>query len=336
MVSQLKPPFPAGLVLDRWHWLLLLLIGLMGSCLVALMFGSIAINPLALMRALMRQGSELHQTVIWDLRLPRLATAVAVGSALGMAGALLQGMLRNDLADPFILGISSGAGLVAIALITLNLFLIWLPLAAWVGALFTSLVVFSLGKTAMGITVERLILAGVAVSAFLGAIQTVLLLFSEDSRLQTALNWLIGSLNGRGWADLIPVLPYILVSLLLGCFLGRLINLLNLGDEMAAGLGVNLGRSRLLIASVAALLAASSVSVAGLIGFIGLVVPHGVRLVVGHDYTWVIPLSAVAGAWVLVLTDSLARLGSVELPVGAITALLGAPTFIVLLYRRSV
>ena len=301
----------------------------------SLLIGTVKISPLELFQILQNQGSEIQETIIWDLRLPRVITALLVGASLGTSGALLQGLLRNDLADPFILGVSSGAGLVAIAMITLGIFTSWLPIAAWIGALLTSVLVFTLGQSKQGMSVERLILGGVAISAFFGSIQTLLLLLSDDSRLQSALNWLIGSLNGRGWTDIGLVLPYILSGLCIAACLGKLINILNLGDEMAVGLGINLLRSRLMIAGVAALLAASAVSIAGLIGFIGLIVPHSVRLIVGHDYRWVLPLSGLGGAFVLLMADSLTRFSTVELPVGAITALMGAPAFAYLLHRRS-
>jgi iron complex transport system permease protein len=179
---------------------------------------------------------------------------------------------------------------------------------------------------------ERLILGGVAISSLMGSAQTVMILFAEEGRVQTALNWLIGSLNGRGWPEINLVAPYVAIALVAGCLLGKTINLLNLGNEVAVSLGVSLVRSRLLIGIAASLLAASAVSMSGLIGFVGLVVPHG--LLVGSDYRLVLPLSAIVGALVLTLADLLSRLGAVELPVGAVTALLGSPLFIWLLYRR--
>ncbi len=310
-------------------------VGLVATLLLALAQGSVTMSFSEVWQALWHQGPSLNQTILWELRLPRIAAALLVGAALGMSGALLQGMLRNGLADPFILGISAGAGLVAIALITLNVFLAWLPLAAWVGAVLTAALVYFLGHSSTGIAVERLVLGGVAVSSLFGAIQTTLLLLSDDGRIQAALNWLIGSLNGRGWAEVTTAGPYIGVALILGCLLSRVINVLNLGDDLAVSLGISLSRSRFLIGGVATLLAASAVSIGGLIGFVGLVVPHGVRLVVGNDYRWIVPLSAVGGAWVLTLADLLARVGAIELPVGVVTALLGSPLFIWLLYRRA-
>lgn len=286
-------------------------------------------------QALTKTGDPLNQTIIWDLRLPRTLAAVLVGAALGMSGSLLQGMLRNGLADPFLLGISAGAGLFAITMLSFGVFLSWIPLAAWVGGLLTTIIVYFLARSREGISIERLILGGVAVSSLFGAIQSVLLLMAEDGRIQTALSWLIGSLNGRGWNEVTVAGAYISVALLLGCLLARAVNLLNLGDELAVSLGVNLLRDRILIGGVATLLAAGAVSVGGLIGFVGLIVPHGIRLLVGTDYRAVLPLSAIGGALVLTAADLLSRLGAVELPVGAVTALLGSPLFIWLLYNRK-
>jgi iron complex transport system permease protein len=301
----------------------------------SLSFGAVPITPEQLWLAVWRRGEQLYQTILWDLRLPRTVAAILVGAALGMSGALLQGMLRNGLADPFLLGISAGAGLVAIAMFSLGVFLAWVPLAAWFGGVMTTVIVYFLAKTGEGISVERLILGGVAVSAMFGAVQSVLLLLTEDGRIQAALNWLIGSLNGRGWAEVNTAGAYISVALIWGCLLARSLNLLNLGDELAVSLGVSLERSRIFIGAVATLLAAGAVSIGGLIGFVGLIVPHGIRLLVGTDYRIILPLSALGGAIVMTIADLLSRLGAIELPVGSVTALLGSPLFIWLLYRRQ-
>jgi iron complex transport system permease protein len=268
------------------------------------------------------------------LRLPRILLGVMVGAALGMAGALLQGMLGNGLADPYLLGISAGAGLAAVGLLTWGEWTGWVPVVAWVGGLGTTGVVFALARTPSGWGVERLILAGVAVSALFGALTSSLLLLA-DERVQVALTWLIGSLSGRGWAEVGRVAPYIGLGLLVGWGQARALNLLGLGEEMAVSLGIPIARTRLLIGGVAALLTATAVSVSGLIGFVGLVIPHMVRRGVGSDYRWVLPLSALGGAVLLVGADWVARLGSVELPVGIVTALLGAPFFAWLLWRRE-
>ncbi|AFZ60320.1 iron ABC transporter permease [Anabaena cylindrica FACHB-243] len=320
----------------RLLWAILLLSSaLVITLLLSLSQGAVSINFSEFYQALMRQGDPIKQTILWDLRLPRIVAALIVGAALGMSGALLQGMLRNSLADPFILGISAGAGLIVIIMIVLQVFPIAIPLAAWLGAILTSGIVIFLGRTGSGISVERLILGGVAVSALFGSVQSTLLLMAEDGQVQIALSWLVGSLNGRGWQEIYTAGPYIIVALLVGCLLARSLNVLALGDDMTVGLGVSLMRSRLLIGGVATLLAAGAVSIGGLIGFVGLVVPHGVRLIVGTDNRFVLPLSALAGAWLLMFADLLSRLGAVELPVGSVTALLGSPLFIWLLYRRS-
>jgi iron complex transport system permease protein len=309
--------------------------GLFVTLVISLSQGAVHLTWQELWQAILHQGDPIKQTIIWDLRLPRIIAAVIVGSALGMSGALLQGMLRNTLADPFILGISAGAGLVVIVMVVLQIFQAFIPLAAWVGAIVTSAIVIFLGRTGSGISVERLILGGVSISSLFGSVQSTLLLFAEDGQIQVALSWLIGSLNGRGWKEIIAAGPYVALALVAGCLLARSVNVLALGDDLAVGLGVGLMRSRLLIGGVATLLAAGAVSVGGLIGFVGLVVPHGVRLLVGTDHRLVLPMSALAGAWLLAGADLLSRLGTVELPVGSVTALLGSPLFIWLLYRRS-
>lgn len=320
----------------RLLWAILLLSSaLIITLLVSLSQGAVSINLSEFSQAILHKGDPIKQTILWDLRLPRIVAALIVGAALGMSGALLQGMLRNSLADPFILGISAGAGLIVIIMIVLQVFPIAIPLAAWLGAILTSAIVIFLGRTGSGISVERLILGGVAVSALFGSVQSTLLLMAEDGQVQIALSWLVGSLNGRGWQEIYTAGPYIIVALLVGCLLARSLNVLALGDDMTVGLGVSLVRSRLLIGGIATLLAAGAVSIGGLIGFVGLVVPHGVRLIVGTDNRFVLPLSALAGAWLLMFADLLSRLGAVELPVGSVTALLGSPLFIWLLYRRS-
>lgn len=296
--------------------------------------GSVQLSWHEFVSALWKQGDARYQTIVWDLRLPRVLAALLVGAALGLSGALLQGMLRNGLASPFLLGISAGAGLAAIAILGLGLLKIWLPLGAWLGGVLTIMLVYFLARTSTGISVERLILGGVALSTLFGAVQSMMLLLSPDGQAQAALSWLIGSLNGRSWQEISVVGPSIVVSLFAGCLLARQLNVLSLGDDLAVGLGASLVRSRILIGAVATLLAAGAVSIAGLVGFVGLIVPHGVRRLVGTDYRWVLPFSALGGALVLSSADLLARLGPTELPVGIVTAVMGVPVFLWLLYRR--
>ena len=267
--------------------------------------------------------------------MPRLICSLLVGSALGMSGALLQGMLMNGLASPYLLGISAGSGLVIVFFISFGLLQSFIPFAAWMGAILTTLIVFILSKDGNKIVVERLVLGGVAISSLFGAIQATLLLQVEDGRIQAALNWLIGSLNSRGWQEInFAALP-ILIGLLIGLFLSRQLNLLSLGDELSVSLGNSLFRSRCLIGAVATLLAACAVSIGGLIGFIGLIVPHFSRLLIGYDFKYILPFSALIGALTLSSADLISRLGPVEIPVGIVTALIGAPIFMFILYKRT-
>ncbi len=297
--------------------------------------GSVNIPNKDIWLAVFQKGNQINQTIIWELRLPRLIASLLVGSSLGMSGALLQGMLRNGLASPYLLGISAGSGLVIVSFITFGLAQIFIPISAWFGALFTTLIVFMISKNGNKISVERLILGGVAISSLFGAIQATLILQVEDGRIQAALTWLIGSLNARGWSEIRITWIPILFALLIGLFLSKQLNLLSLGEELSTSLGNSLLRSRCLIGAVATLLSASAVSIGGLIGFIGLVVPHFSRLLIGNDYKYVLPFSALIGALTLSTADLIARSGPIEIPVGIVTSLLGAPVFIIILYKRS-
>ncbi|MCS6959825.1 MAG: iron ABC transporter permease [Pseudanabaenaceae cyanobacterium SKYGB_i_bin29] len=320
--------------LKQWSALCITLLCLLGVILLGVGLGSVPISLAEVVQALFRRGEELNQTIVWDLRLPRVLLGVLVGAALGVAGSLMQGMLRNGLADPFLLGISAGAGLAAVVPLVRGFMLSWVPLIAWGGAIGTTALVYALSWSANGISIPRLILSGVAVSAFFGSLTSMLLLFA-DERVQVALNWLVGSLNGRGWDEVNVVAVYIGIGILLSISLAKFLNLLSLGDELAVSLGVSLKWMRLGIGLTSAGLTAAAVSVSGLIGFVGLVVPHLARLLVGKDYLWVVPMSGLVGALLLTGADTLARLGSVELPVGTVTALIGAPFFVWLLAKRS-
>ena len=297
--------------------------------------GSVFISNKDIWLAILQKGDEINKTIIWDLRLPRLLASLLVGSSLGMSGALLQGMLRNGLASPYLLGISAGSGLVIVSFISFGLAQIFIPLAAWLGALFTTLIVFMISKTGNKISLERLILGGVAISSLFGAIQATLILQVEDGRIQAALTWLIGSLNARGWSEIRITWIPIVFALLIGLFLSKQLNLLSLGEDLSTSLGNSLLKSRCLIGAVATLLSASAVAIGGLIGFIGLVVPHFSRILIGNDYKYVLPFSALTGALTLSTADLVARSGTIEIPVGIVTALLGAPVFIIILYKRS-
>lgn len=319
--------------MKQWFIALCTIALLLLAMTIAISLGSVPIPLAEVLQALFKQGEELNQTIVWDLRLPRVLLAVLVGASLGISGSLMQGMLRNGLADPYLLGISAGAGLAAVIPLIRGIGLNLIPLIAWLGAIGTTLLVYALSWSANGLSVQRLILSGVAVSAFLGSLTSMLLLLADD-RVQVALNWLIGSLNGRGWDEVNTIGVYVTIGILISISLAKFLNLLSLGDEMAVSLGVSLKWLRLGIGLTSAGLTAAAVSVSGLIGFVGLVVPHLARLLVGQDYLRVLPMSGLIGALLLTSADTLARLGSIELPVGAVTALIGAPFFTWLLSKR--
>ena len=297
--------------------------------------GTVLIPNKDIWMAILNKGEELNQIIIWELRLPRLIASLLVGSSLGMSGALLQGMLKNGLASPYLLGISAGSGLVIVVFLTFGIAQIFIPIAAWSGALITTLLVFILSKSANKISIERLILGGVAISSLFGAIQATLLLQAEDGRIQAALTWLIGSLNARGWDEIKITWMPIILALIVSLLLARQLNLLSLGEELSMSLGNSLLKSRCIIGAVATLLTASAVSIGGLIGFVGLIVPHFSRLLIGNDYKYILPFSALIGGLTLSTADLIARSGPIEVPVGIVTSLLGAPIFIFILYRRS-
>lgn len=291
----------------------------------------------------LRVGLELPDsqfTIINQVRLPRILVGALAGAALACAGVTLQGIFRNPLADPSIIGVSVGGSLGAVIAITAGLTAagLWvMPLFAFAGSMGAALLVYALSMVHGQSQPATLLLAGVAVNAFLGALISALLLFTNQfPELQAILSWIIGGLRGRGWAHAgAIVVPVLGTTGLLFAF-ARDMNLLLLGEETAQGLGVNVARTRLMLLALAALATGAAVSIAGPIGFVGLVVPHMLRLVVGPDHRLLLPVSALGGAVFLVVTDTLARLviQPGELQVGIITNLLGAPFFLYLLYRN--
>lgn len=281
-----------------------------------------------------QSGGESYQ-IIRNIRVPRVLTGAFTGMNLALAGCILQGILRNPLADPGIIGVSAGAGLAAMLVMILwPVYSALVPLAAFAGAILALAVVFLLSWE-RGIHPLRLILAGVAVAAFFGGVMSALMVFHAD-KVQGTVNWMAGGLAGRSWNHVRLILPYSLVGLAgaaVGC---RYLNLLQLGDEVAKGLGVRVEIARVLLVLLAALLAASAVSVAGLLGFVGLIVPHITRMMVGSDFEYLLPCSALLGAALVVAADTVARtvFSPVEVPVGIFMAFLGAPFFLYLLRKR--
>jgi iron complex transport system permease protein len=275
--------------------------------------------------------------VFWELRVPRALLAFLVGGALGTAGAGLQALVRNPLADPFLLGLSGGAGLGAVTAIALGLQGAWaLPLAAFAGALGAMLLVYRLGLVGGAELDPRvLVLAGVAVGAFAAAISTAIVSLSEATQLRNAFLWLWGGLSGASWDTVRVMALYAPLPLLVLVAAARPLDLLALGEEPASYLGADVERVKRRVYVAASLLTAAAVAVSGVIGFVGLVVPHIGRLVWGHRHRALLPVSFVGGGTLLALADTAARtvVAPHELPVGIVTALIGVPVFAFLLRR---
>lgn len=297
--------------------------------------GSLSLTPAEVIKALFAEKDTVNHQVIWNIRLPRTLVAGLVGICLSLSGVILQGVMRNPLASPNIIGVSSGAGIMAfVIMIIFPQFYFLVPAGAFVGALLATLLIYALAWK-NGIQPMRMILAGVAVSSFLGAGINALMIFFPE-RLVGVVDFLIGGLSARTWPHFQMLWPYALLGIVMSFLLPNRLNILMLGDEVATGVGLHVERTRMIFIAVAALLAGSAVSVVGLLGFVGLIVPHTARLIIGSDYRYLFPASAILGAAVVMLCDTLARLilDPIEIPVGIIMALLGAPFFIYLLRER--
>ncbi|GAB6991023.1 FecCD family ABC transporter permease [Paenibacillus pini] len=308
---------------------LLLLAGLVG-----LMSGSISIPAREVWTAIFHTSDSEARQIVWNLRLPRILTGLLAGICLAVAGAFLQGVFRNPLADPGIIGVSSGGGLAAV--IVMILFpeqIAYLPITAFIGALAAAVIVYALSWKG-GASPLRLILAGVAVNSLLGAAMTALMILNSE-KVQAVLPWMSGSLNGRSWPHFETLLPYTVIGMIASIFLLKQANLLVLGDDAAKLLGSKVESGRLLIILLSTFLAGAAISIVGMVGFVGLVVPHIMRLLVGNDYRILLPISAIGGATLVIAADTAARswFDPIEFPVGILLALLGAPFFLYLLRR---
>jgi iron complex transport system permease protein len=312
--------------------------GLLGLVILVLGFiasvklGAVDISVGEIIALLRGDKNIANYHIIWNIRLPRIIAGALVGMNLAIAGAILQCIMRNPLADPGIIGVTSGAGLAAVVVMILfpeHSSLV--PIVAFAGAILSSLVVYGISWKG-GVNPLRLILAGVAVASFLGAFMTVLMVFHSD-KVQGTINWMAGGFQGRSWEHVKMILPYSILgaAAALGSF--KYLNILMLGDDVAKGLGLRVESVRLCYIALAAFLAASAVSVAGLLGFVGLIIPHVVRLLVGSDHKFLLPFSALLGAAIIIIADTGARtiFNPVEIPVGVIMAFLGAPFFLYLL-----
>jgi iron complex transport system permease protein len=283
--------------------------------------------------------SDTMATIVLQLRLPHTILIALAGAALAASGAAYQGLFQNPLADPYLLGVASGAGLGAVLAMSINwpgnlLSFFSIPLAAFVGAAVTVLLVYRLARFGNVLSTTNLILAGVAVGSFASALTSFIMLRSEGE-VRRAIAWLLGGSTLSGWAPVLASLPYIFISLGLLVASGHALNVLQFGDEQAQQLGLPVERVKIIIILAASLATATAVSFTGVIGFVGLIVPHLIRILWGPDYRRLVPLSILGGATTLLIADLLARtlMAPQELPIGVITALAGAPFFIWVLRR---
>lgn len=323
------------------------------SMTLAVMVGSVSITPLYVWQVILskipivqnfieQDWSRSQEIIIWQIRVPRVLLAAIVGAGLAIAGAAIQALVRNSIAEPYILGISSGATVGATAVIILGAFsflgIFALSISAFLGSLLAILLVFFLARVGGRISVFRLLLAGMAVSFILSAISNfILMMAKQEGGIKAVMYWMLGSLAGAKWSNIIiPTAIFIVVFALLWLHY-RNLNLLLLGEEAAVTLGVNIQRFRLQLILLISLLTGVLVAVSGSIGFVGLIIPHIVRIIVGSNYKYVIPISALSGGIFLVWADAIARIliAPEEMPIGIITAFCGGPFFIWLLRRNN-
>ncbi|WP_104205369.1 FecCD family ABC transporter permease [Billgrantia saliphila] len=315
---------------------LLLALALVISALVSLGLGSQATPPSAVLEALLFPERSDIALIVHEIRLPRIMLAILVGACLGVAGLLLQGLVRNPLASPDVIGITGGASLAAVAFLALGgtaLGEAWLPLAALGGALLVALGIIALAGR--GVTPARLVLVGIGLAAALGAAATLILVLSPDTTAMQAYMWLTGSLYAAQWREVAALAPWAVLGLPLALGLARHLDVLALGDDLATGLGSAVRGTRLSLLLLAVALSGAAVAFAGGLSFLGLIAPHIARRLVTRGHTGLVPASALVGALILLHADLLGRLAFLprDLPAGIFVAGIGAPFFVYLLYR---
>jgi iron complex transport system permease protein len=327
---------------------LVTLLILLAAIVLSIAIGSVFIAPLDLARVIAAQiaGSipaelKTFALIVFKIRLPRTVLIALTGAALGGSGASYQGLFRNPLADPYLIGVASGAGLGAVIAMSIHWpYTFWglmaVPIAAFLAALLTVLLVYTLARVGNSVPTTNLILAGIAFSSFATALTSFLMLRSTGE-VRRALGWLLGGVSLASWDAVLTLVPYIALGLGVLIVSGHALNLLQFGDEQAHQLGLPVQRAKTIILIASSLATAAAVSFAGIIGFVGLIVPHIMRLWFGADYRRLIPLSIIGGAAALLLADVIARvvLAPQELPVGIVTALAGAPFFLWVLRRAK-
>ncbi len=322
---------------------------LVGVIALAAAVGSVSIPLATTFRIILSQVPFFHLSPTWpggteiivmEIRLPRIIMAGLVGASLGTAGATYQGLFRNPLADPYLIGVVQGASLGAVAGFLLPISGSFLgvgvvPVLAFAGALGATAIVYALARQGKTLPVTTLILAGVALGSLLGSVVSYLVISSGD-KMHSIVFWLMGSFSVSQWAEVKLILPYVVVGIGVILLYARPLNVMQLDEEQAQQLGVNVERLKLVLLTAATLITAAAVSFVGTIGFVGIIIPHAVRLIWGADYRFLLPLSVLSGAIFMILADLIARtvLSPTEIPVGVVTALFGAPFFLYLLRRR--
>jgi iron complex transport system permease protein len=334
-----KPSRVAGLPSLPWIWAVAGVVTLVASCLVAVLVGPVHIAPATVLQALVGEAVDPGQAnILWSIRFPRVVLGLLVGGMLAIAGAAYQGVFRNPLADPYLLGAAAGANLgatlaIAFAPGTTVIGVNMVPVAAFAGAGAAVGVAYVLGRTVGGFRSSTgLILAGVAIAAFFNSIQ-MYVQQSQTGSIRQVYSWILGRLSTAGWDGVILILPYVVLSVAIIFLHRRLLDALAISDGEVTNLGISVRRVRLAVVIAATLGTAAVVAVGGTIAFVGIIIPHTVRLLAGRSYRAVVPLSLLFGAGFLVLADTASRtlLAPAELPIGVITAFVGAPFFIVVM-----
>ncbi len=335
----------------RWHSrayaIVALLLFLMAITLTVTAIGSTEISFTTIYQILLDKLPFIHIDPTWavsadiivmSIRLPRIVLAGLVGAALAVAGTTYQGLFRNPLADPYLIGVAQGAGLGAILgfLLPLPFQAASIPVLAFVGAVAAVTIVYSIARVGKTLPMTTLILAGVALGAFLTAIISYLMIVSGD-QLHAIITWLLGTFSMTGWWQVTTALPYIIVGIIVIWLHARPLNVMQLDEEQAQQLGINVEQVKLILLAAATLITAAAVCFCGIIGFVGIIVPHAVRILWGPDHRFLLPLAALSGAIFLILADTAARtvMAPTEIPIGVITAFIGAPFFLYLLRKKK-
>lgn len=337
---------------NKIGWLYVISGGLLlGISLLGLFYSSVTVTVPTILHIILDKTLNMgwltdiaknEEMIIWNIRLPRVLLAFCIGASLALAGAAFQGLLRNPLADPYTIGVSSGASLGAVLVLFFQVSIVGLgsftlPVVAILFGLISLLIVFGLVRlSSKSLAIETIILAGIIVSAFIGSLVSLIISLSDRESMTQIIYWLYGSVGMRGWSHIQLILPFMLIGSFILIYHYRELNALALGEDAADHIGVDVKKGKTFVLIGASLLTGAAVAVSGSIGFVGLVIPHLVRIVTGPNHRHVLPLSMLVGGAFLILADLMARtiIAPKELPIGVITALIGAPVFALLLIRE--